>query len=140
MKKILRRLRLAFGSFTEEELIRELVRVELNIPLFEEQDITKMVNEMGGDTRSDFLSAAYSFYNSEAYTKLKNTLIQNFSVSTLNGASTMHHFICGKMSIYGINIFCDHIKALANRYVLERTEQDKINEPEEFEEQNNYTI
>lgn len=140
MKKILRRLRLAFSSFTEEELIRELVRVELNIPIFEKQDITKMVNEMGGDTRADFLSAAYSFYNSPTYTTLKNTLIQNFSFSTLKGATTMHHFICGKMSIYGIDIFCDHIEALAKRYVLERTEQDKINEEEEFEEQINNFI
>jgi|688.fasta_scaffold712191_2 hypothetical protein len=140
MKKILRRLRLVFGSYTEEELIRELVKIELNIPLFEEKDLDKMVNEMGGDTRDDFLSAAYSFYISETFRTLKNTLIQNFSVSTLNGASTMHHFICGKMSIYGINIFCEYLEKMAKRHVLERSEQDKINEEEEFEDQLNNII
>jgi hypothetical protein len=52
----------------------------------------------------------------------------------------MHHFICGKMSIYGINIFCEYLEKMAKRHVLERSEQDKINEEEEFEDQLNNII
>lgn len=134
MKKFWRRLKLVFSNYTEEELISQLVKVELGLLAYEEVDLSKHLNKMPSQDRLEYLFRAFQFANSTTFKDLKAILIGNFTLSTINGAVNLHHFICGKMTIYGVKYFCEQIESMAARYMVEIKEVEKTVEEIEDED------
>lgn len=112
MFKFIKKLKLVFRS--EEEILTELGKIYYNIK--EDQPSLYL---MSSDDKMEVLRKSYEFYHSMAFKNIFLDLRQFTINSTMQEAKNLNHFLCGKMTVYGINLVKERIETLANTYEQE---------------------